>query len=212
MEDSGVYQEVFPEQKYMYSGSISRSPDVLARQEKNVLFIDSKSTVPNLGIRLFDSDSYENNIRIVAENIRKLYNQMHRFDRYNPFCGNVSSNRDDHWGIVIVLEDAYIRRVRYFEAAAKKLKIQEDSSDWTWMITHIKVISLYEIERLCLGGISIIDGCRESFSEDHFNFTFMGYPPNGSSFTNKDYRTFRDRYDKKVLDIIADMNNQGVFQ
>lgn len=212
VEDSGVYQEVFPEQKYMYSGSISRSPDVLARQEKNVLFIDSKSTVPNLGIRLFDSDSYENNIRIVAENIVKLYNQMHRFDRYNPFYGNVSLNRDDHWGIVIVLEDAYIRRVRYFEAAAKKLKIQEDSSDWTWMITHIKVISLYEIERLCLGGNSIVDGCRDSFSEDYFNFTFKGYPPNGSNFTNKDYRAFRDRYDKKVLEIIADMNNQGVFQ
>jgi len=210
--DSGAYQEVFPEQKYKFSGSNSYSPDVLARQGNQVLFIDSKSTVPNLGIRLFDPDSYEDNIRIVAENIVKLYNQMHRFDRYNPFSGNVSSNRDDYWGIVIVLEDAYIRRVRYFEAAAKKLKIQEDSVGWKWMISHIKVISLYEIERLCLGGDSIIDGCRESFGEDHFNFTFMGYPPNGSDFTNKEYRAFRDMYDKKVLDIISDMNKKGVFR
>lgn len=212
VKDSGVYQEVFPEQEYTYSGSISRSPDVLARQGHNVLFIDSKSTVPNLGIRLFDSDSYEDNIRIVAENIMKLYNQMHRFGRYNPFNGDVSLNRDDFWGIVIVLEDAYIKRVRYFEAAAKKLKIQEDSVDWKWMISHIKVISLYEIERLCLGGNSIIDGCRESFGEDHFNFTFIGYPPNGSSFLNKDYRTFRDMYNKKVLDIVTDMDRRGVFR
>ena len=79
-------------------------------------------------------------------------------------------------------------------------------------LCHIKVISLYEIERLCLGGDSIIDGCRESFGEDHFNFTFMGYPQNGSDFTNKDYRAFRDMYDKKVLDIISDMNKKGVFQ
>ena len=71
--DSGAYQEVFPEQEYIYSGSNSYSPDVLARQGNQVLFIDSKSTVPNLGIRLFDPDSYEDNIRIVAENIVKLY-------------------------------------------------------------------------------------------------------------------------------------------
>lgn len=204
--ETGSYQEVFPEQPYKYSGSDSFSPDVLARQGNQVLFIDSKSTVPNLGIRLFAPDSYEDNIRIVAENIAKLYNQMHRFDLYNPFHGNVSSNRDDYWGIVIVLEDAYIMRVRYYESAARKLKIQEDSADWKWMISHIKVISLYEIERLCLGGDSIIDGCRESFGEDPFNFNFMDYPSNGSDFTSKDYCAFHEMYDEKVLSMIRNLS------
>lgn len=169
VKNSGVYQEIFPEQEYKYSGSNAYSPDVLARQQNQVLFIDSKSTVPSLGIRLFDLDSYEKNIRIVADNIAKLYKQMHRFECYNPFCGEVSLNRDDHWGIVIVLEDTFIRRARYFEEAARNLKIQGDSPDWKWMIMHIKVISLYEVERLCLGGNSIIDGCRQSFSENYFN-------------------------------------------
>lgn len=211
VEDTGVYQEVFPEQEYKYLGSNSRSPDVLARQGNNVLFIDSKSTVPKLGIRLFDSNAYEDNIRIVAENIVKLCNQMQRFKQYNPFKGEVSSDKNDFWGIVVVLEDAYIRRFRYFEAAREKLETKENSVEWEWMISHIKVISLYEIERLCLGGISIIDGCRESFKEDPFNFTFMGYPENGGDFINKDYLSFREAYNKKALDIIGDMSSLGVL-
>jgi len=212
IEDTGIYQEVFPEQRYTYSGSVSHSPDVLARQDDSVLLIDSKSTVPNLGIRLFDAASYERNIRIVAQNIVKLYNQMYRFDRYNPFGENVAADKEKLWGIVVVLEDAYIRRMRYFEEAGKELKIQEGSDEWTWMITHIKVISLYEIERLCLQGYSVIVACRESFKEDPFNFTFMGHPPKGSKFTNKDYLEFRASYNQKIEDLIVDMKEQGLLQ
>lgn len=208
---TGVYQEVFPEQPYTYLGSDSHSPDVLARQGNNVLFIDSKSTVPALGIRLFNPDSYEDNIRIIAENIKKIYNQLHRFNHYNPFSGEVSSDKNDYWGIVVVLEDAYIKRARYFEAARELLKIQSDSAEWFWMISHIRVMSLYEIERICLGGNSIIDACRETAKDDYFNFAFTGYPPNGSTFANENYRVFREMYDSKVMGIIEDMKNQGAL-
>jgi hypothetical protein len=137
---------------------------------------------------------------------------MHRFERYNPFSGNVSLDRDDFWGIVIVLEDAYIKRLRYYEAARKKLDIQKDSKDWYWMISHIKVISLYEIERLCLGGDSIIEGCREAFGEDHFNYTFLRYPSGGSNLTNKDYLAFKEMIDQKISAIIADMDKLDLLQ
>lgn len=211
VSEAGVYQEVFPEQLYVYSGSNSHSPDVLARQNRDVLFIDSKSTVPNIGIRLLDADSYEDNIRIVAENIVKLYKQMHRFDRYDPFIGQASKNMNDHWGIVVVLEDAYIRRARYFEKAREDLDIQNDSEEWKWLIEHIKVVSLYEIERVCLGGNSLIDACRDSYGDDPFNFTFMGFPPKGSKFTNKGYLSFRKMFDDKVMGIIEEMKETGAI-
>ena len=210
VRDSGAYQEVFQEQEYTYSGSKAFSPDVLAQHEQQVLFIDSKSTVPSLGIRLFDLAAYENNIHIVAENIKKLYNQMQRFDQYNPFCGKVSLNRDDYWGIVIVLEDAYIRRIRYYEAARDKIKIKEDSDDWRWLITHIKVISLYEVERLCLSGNSLIDACRQSFQEDPFEFTFTDFPTH-NSIAKKDFDAFCDMLHKKAWDITMEMKQQGLL-
>lgn len=211
VSEAGVYQEVFPEQLYVYSGSNSHSPDVLARQNEDVLFIDSKSTVPNIGIRLLDADSYEDNIRIVAENIVKLYKQMHRFDRYNPFAGTVSKDMNDYWGIVVVLEDAYIRRVRYFEKAREDLNIQDNSDEWAWLTEHIKVVSLYEIERVCLAGCSLVDACREAYKDDPFYFTFMGFPPKGSKFSNKGYLEFRKMLDDKVMDIIEEMRENGAI-
>ena len=211
VSDTGVYQEVFPEQAYLYSGSNSRSPDVLARQNKDVLFIDSKSTVPNLGIRLLDPESYEDNIRIVAENIVKLYKQINRFNYYNPFKEEASDDAEHHWGIVVVLEDAYIRRVRYFEKAKETLKIKDDSKEWTWLIEHIKVVSLYEIERVCLGGNSLVDACRDSYGNDPFNFSFMNFPPKGTKFSHKGYLEFRKMLDGKVLSIINEMGKVGAI-
>lgn len=211
VSQSGVYQETFPEQLYRYSGSEAHSPDVIARQDNLVLFMDSKSTVPNIGIRLFDPDSYENNIRIVAGNIVQLYKQIHRFALYNPFGGTVSNNMDDYWGIVVVLEDAYIRRVRYFEKAKDDLGIQEESKEWQWLIEHIKVVSLYEVERVCLSGNSLIEACRDSYGDDPFNFTFAGYPPNGSSINNLGFRIFKKSLDDKAMDIITEMRQHGAL-
>lgn len=211
ISESGIYQEVFPEQLYVYSGSNSHSPDVLARQNEGVLFIDSKSTVPNLGIRLLDPDSYEDNIRIISQNIVQLYKQMHRFDLYNPFVGTVSPNMKDYWGIVVVLEDAYIRRVRYFEKAKDALGIQIGSEEWVWLIEHIKVVSLYEIERICLGGNSLLDACRDACGNDPFNFNFSGYPPKGSSINNSGFQIFKKTLEDKAMSIITEMRRQGVL-
>jgi len=211
VSQSGVYQETFPEQLYRYSGSEAHSPDVIARQDDMVLFMDSKSTVPNIGIRLFDSVSYEGNIRIVAGNIVQLYKQMHRFALYNPFSGTVSNNMDDYWGIVVVLEDAYIRRVRYFEKAKDDLGIQEGSKEWQWLIEHIKVVSLYEVERVCLSGNSLIEACRDSYGDDPFNFTFTGYPPGGSSVNNSGFQVFKKALDDNAMDIITEMRQKGVL-
>ena len=136
---------------------------------------------------------------------------MHRFDRYNPFAGTVSKDMNDYWGIVVVLEDAYIRRVRYFEKAREDLNIQDNSDEWAWLTEHIKVVSLYEIERVCLAGCSLVDACREAYKDDPFCFTFMGFPPKGSKFSNKGYLEFRKMLDDKVMDIIEEMRENGAI-
>lgn len=207
-----VYQEVKSEQRYKYHKSESKSPDILIRQGGEVLLIDSKSTVPNIGIRLFDCASYEKNISIIAENIKQLYRQIQRFDLYNPFEGSVSNDLCNFWGVIVVLEDSYIMRNRYYEKAKELLDLEESSVEWRWLIAHIKVISLYEIERISLIGHSLIDAIKYSSKEDKLNYTFMGYPPNGEQeIISKKYLEFSENLNKKIKQIVLEMEWHGIF-
>ena len=56
----------------------------------------------------------------------QLYRQILRFKSYNPFQGEISSDRDNYWGIVVVLEDAYIPRQLYYEKAQEILQLLEE--------------------------------------------------------------------------------------
>lgn len=211
VSEAGVYHEVYPEKGYIFSGSASSSPDILARIDEEVLFIDSKSTVPSIGIRLLDPDAYDDNIRYVAENIKKLYNQICRFDRYNPFSGKVSFDKANHWGIVLVLEDAYIRRICYFEKAKEMLHLDDDSDEWNWMKDHIKVVSLYELERVCLEKHSLIEACRVSFASDPFNYTFVDYPSTNNKITHEGILKFKTMLEEKVREEAELMHKEGVI-
>lgn len=211
IKDTGLYDEVYAEQAYKHLGSNANSPDVLVRQGNSVLFMDSKSTVPGLGLRIFDSASHENNIAIVSDYMVKLYKQILHFSEYNPFSGNVSSNTEDYWGIVVVLEDSYIRRQYYYERAKNVLELEDNSPHWKWFLTHIKVASLYEVERLCLVGKCIVDACKVVFQEDPYTFAFLGYPDDNSPCSNTSFLEFKAMYDQKIHALLAEMNSAGCF-
>lgn len=211
IKDTDLYDEVYAEQPYRHLGSNANSPDVLAKQGSTVLFMDSKSTVPSLGLRIFDAASHEKNIAIVSDYMVKLYKQIQRFSEYNPFSGDVSSDMEDYWGVVVVLEDSYIRRQYYYESAQNILGLDDNSSSWKWFLTHIKVVSLYEVERLCLIGKSIIDACKEVFRDDPYAFAFLGYPQDNSPCSNKSFLDFRAKYNQKIDAILAEMNSAGCF-
>lgn len=127
--------------------------------------------------------------------------------KYNPFEGEVSARFEDYWGIVVVLEDSYIKRIHYFEKASDTLKIEKNTAEWNWLVNHIKVISLFEIERISLGGCSLIDACKESFGDSPFNYTFMGFPSGGSNFTSPGFLDFRRMLQEKMIQLIDEMYN-----
>lgn len=211
IDESGVYQETFSELPYKNKGSNASSPDVLARQGNEVLFLDSKSTMPRLGIRLFEEKAFEENIKQVSDNIVKLYHHITRFRMFDPFKGAASEDLEDHWGIVMVLEDAYIRRKHYYEAAKEKLCIVEGTKEWDWLINHIKVLSLYEIERICLSGHSLIEACKVGFQNDPFNLQIADYPPKTSVFVNEQFLSFKRWCTEGVLELIKEMEHKRVL-
>lgn len=208
---SNVYDEVYQEKKYRYSGSEASSPDIMARHAESVLFLESKSTVPSLGIRLLDYDSYESNIKKISDYMVQLYRQILRFKSYNPFQGEISSDRDNYWGIVVVLEDAYIPRQLYYEKAQEILQLSGDSIEWMWFLTHIKIASLYEIERLSFTKLNIIDACKNIFKDDPYIYPFVGYPKYDAPLQNEELLSFKQDLHTKIRSVLNEIHEAGIL-
>lgn len=211
VDETGLYDEVYEEQTYIYSGSEAKSPDVLVRKGHSVLFLDSKSTVPGMGIRFFDKCAHKGNIDFVADNIKKLYNQITRFNLYNPFKGSVSEERADYWGIVVILEDAYIRREHYYRKAGELLKIKENSPDWEWLTTHIKVFDLYEIERYCFGSSDIIAAFEASLKGDRYGYSLAPFMSWEKKESSSNLLRFKERINNDLQLIVDDLNKRNLL-
>lgn len=205
INESGCYEEVFREQKYWKSGAEALSPDVMAKCGKEILFLDSKSTVPSVGIRILEADDYERNIEQVGKYIAKLAKQIWNFKEYNPFKGEASIDKADHWGVVVVQEDSYLRRQFYYENARGHLKMQEDSPEWKWVVDHIKVASLYEVEKISLSGHSVLDACKVCFDLDPYAYPFSGYLKEEFMFVNKKAKEFTEAHYEKVDELLKEM-------
>ena len=210
--EAGVYDEIYPEQKYFYAGSTALSPDVLARQGKNILFTDSKSTVPPMGIRILKEDAFEKHIDIVAEHVRKLYNQINRFGHYNPFKGEVSKNKCDYWGVIVVLEDSFVSRDLYCARAREMLKKEISDAEYEWMRTHIKVASLYDIEHICLTGQSVIDVCREAIKDNGVSYSFPRILAKKTTFRSRKYLEFINTLKLDFRELMHEIEREGCFQ
>ena len=210
IKNSNIYEEVYQEQVYKSNGSNAKSPDVLIKQGEDILFVDSKSTIPNIGIRLFDEKGFEDNIDIVADNIAKLYKQIKLFEKYNPFKEEASFKKENHWGLVVVLEDAYINRKYYYEKAKQKLKLG-DEKEFEWIKNHLKVVSLYEVERVCLQEGSLIEAIKYGYKTDTYNFTFSDYKIISPGFKNKEFEAFKKDLNAKVIEIFEEMNRQKLL-
>lgn len=211
IRDSNVYDEVYQEKKYRYSGSEASSPDIMARHAESVLFLESKSTVPSLGIRLLNFDSYKSNIEKISDYMVQLYKQILRFESYNPFQGEISRDRNNYWGVVVVLEDAYIPRQLYYKKAQEILRLSSDSIEWTWFLTHIKITSLYEIERLSFTKLNIIDACETIFSDDPYTYPFVGYPKYDAPLQNRELLSFKQDFQTKIRSILSEIHEAGLL-
>lgn len=174
VKESNIYDEIYGEQKYTGKhGTEAKSSDVLVRKGTEVLFLESKSTVPNLGIRIQNDDAIKKSIETIGHHITQLYKQMQHFDQYNPFGMLASSDPENHWGIIVILEDSYILRDLYYEYSFSELNVEATSSIANWIKGHICVASLYEIEVFCYYPQNLIDAMKHRYQEKKYNFYFI---------------------------------------
>ena len=207
-----LYDEVLPEIKYKYKGSNSNSPDVIVRKGEEILFMDSKSTVPSVGIRILNSEAYEDHIRIVGGYIAKLFRQVYRFKHYNPFTNIASDDYRNYWGVIVVQEDAHICREFYFEYARAELKLEEESDEYKWICEHIQVAGLYDIEFMSLTGQSVIDACKNARQEITRKYAFAGAPNEPKPFISTRFREFEDMLHNDFKEILKELRENGCFK
>lgn len=211
IEKSEQFEEVFPEQIYRHKGSESKSPDVLARKGHRVIFFESKSAVPNIGLRLYEPEAYESNIEIISGDIKKLVTQIQRFSSYNPFRGAVSDQIDDYWGVIVVQEDCLMNRKYYFESAAQMLDYSEGSPERNWLNSHIIVTDIYEVEYAAYSGCDFFEGLARGFrwgAEDAKGYVIV----QNSTFYNE-VESFTEEYSKKrILELTQELSSKGLLE
>lgn len=134
-----------------------KSPDVLVEENGYVIMFDTKSKSPGLKLRKFDEKAIETEVRIFAENIIQIYHQItnyingeyelgHRFERCNIF------------GVSVALEDSFVSRKMIYDKVFQILSENENinsPTEFEYIHSHIKIISLREIENLVLRGKGI---------------------------------------------------------
>lgn len=53
------------------------------------------------------------------------------------------------FGLVVLLEESYVQRNDIYDYYAKKYKLDKNSEEYKWLLHHIKVCNMYEIEKHC---------------------------------------------------------------
>lgn len=180
---STLFDEVIKEQTYKKNHNILKTADLMCRKDENYIFFECKASVPYAKTRCLDENLINEEINRISTNVIQLYKQVH-FDfknKYNFFKYDeeITFNYSNCFGIVVLLEESYIRRELIYKDVAKKLNINIESDSFNWIINHIKICNLYDIERLAFSNTSIIETLKEHIKSN----TPYDYPL--SSFKTK---------------------------
>lgn len=215
LKNSRTYDEIFKEVDYEESKhDTGKSLDVLLREKDQYLLVDSKSSVPSIGLRIMDKGSFNKTINIMGKIIVQVYNQLTKAFgiKYNPFKSDIKITKENIWGIAVILEDNYILRDRIYENAAQKLKIEIGSPEYIWMSNHIKIVSFYEIERFSLIGASIVESLIEQEkSGDYNSFSLVNLPHCQHKIVNQDYIKFRDENSERFIKTVRKLSDNGLI-
>ena len=122
-----------------------------------MIFYDSKAFTPSLKLRKFDSNEIDKDIRIYAEDVIQIYNQIKNHLR-GLFELDKYYSKNNIFGIVVVLEDAVVSRKKVYDKSFSILQEKENLSekDKNYISSHIKVLPLRSVESMILQNTSLL--------------------------------------------------------
>lgn len=206
LKNTGVYDEVYPEREYRKEhNNKARTLDVMVRYKEHYLFFDSKAFVPLTGLRIYDGESYDKQIERLADNVVQVFNNIRvnlfKYSTYSPFINSPSSDINCLWGIVVLLEDCFLFKDRIYELACRKLKIEVGSKDYQWIIKHIRLLDLSQIEFFSFIGTPLLKKMNNGITD---TYDIMNDYTETTDITNKDYVKFENMVLKKMEQLVHD--------
>ena len=148
---------ISPEFEYYKGRDKLLTSDVIAAEDDKVIFYDTKAITPSLKLRNFDAAEIEKDIRIYAEDVIQIYNQIKNYSQ-GLFQLDKSYTKENIFGIVVVLEDAVVSRKKVYEKAYSIIQETGDLSgeEMNYICSHIKVLPLRIIECMVLQNTSLM--------------------------------------------------------
>lgn len=211
---SEVYDEVFREQEYQVGKNKKVSPDVMIRKGERICLFDSKLSSPSLSLRQFDTDGINNFISRVADYVVQLYKRIREFDLYNPFIKSIDYSRDNIFGIVSIHEDSYILKETIYQAAFKKLKIDDNHPEAEYIVSHIMFFPLSEIEKYALSSTDILPAIayRSNHRESWMDYVLSDIGESSEKKRITAYDIFMDFVEEAIKVTTYDLAGKGLLK
>ena len=219
LSESKVYDEIHGEKTFkMERHNIAKTLDVMVREGDEYIMLDSKASVPSIGLRVYDELSHVKEINKMVDKIIQIYRHLKwylpKYPTYNPYKNNPKISPHHLWGISVVLEDSYLMREKIYDEAAKKIGIKKETDEYIWMVTHIKIISLYEIERIALEGKSLSYGLKIQIEKGGpYDFPLSNYDDNEQKEQiNETFISFKEELRMNFLETARKLKDAGVLK
>lgn len=146
-KSSSIYDEILPEKRYKGKKGDFFPPDLTLKKEDMCVLIDIKSMAPKRDTRILEASALKSTIEMSANKVVQLYKTINN-DSHAKFCEYSTLNKENIFGLIIVLEDSYILRKDILNVVSSKLNLSEDSIEFKWLCSNIKFINLYTYEQL----------------------------------------------------------------
>ncbi len=162
-KECDIYEEVLPETEYRIKKRKIDSPDIMIKNGDDFCFIDTKLSTPKLEIRKFNQEEIDLTIGRYAKNVIQMYNRIKDFidGHYYPFTDITTVDPVNIFGIVAVLEEAYISRRQIYSEAIRKLGIHSESEEAKFIQEHIKFTNFKDLESFAFHSQDIFVALKE---------------------------------------------------
>lgn len=216
--DSNIYDEIYPEQQFKIAHNQPfKTLDILIRKDDDFLFLDSKTSVPNSGLRICKEDVFNREIDRTVKNIVQIYKHLRLFlpkyeEKYNIFKDHPVIKKENLFGITVQLEDNFLRRDLLFNKAAKELNIEKSPDEVVWMKKHIKVTNLYDIECCSIVGNSLIEVIKNKNSSGCYTDMNLFNNEGEKHIVNEKYKLYRSRISDGISSMTEMLLNAGLLK
>ena len=212
---STLFDEVLKEKTYKKKRNILKTSDVMCRKNENYIFFECKATVPYAKTRCLDEDFINQEIDKISNYVIQLYKQVYLDfkNMYNFFNDkDVIFDYNNCFGIVVLLEESYIRRELIYNDVAKKLNIDTSSDLYIWIINHIKICNLYDIERYVFTNTDIIKSLKKQLRTNAPYDYVLSNSKTNSMLKNEDVLSFKKDITNIIKKIADELIQVGLLK